>query len=675
MKVPTSSRLSGLISPRITIFIFLAIAVLMVSSALIELNQSRRELFDLMEQHAHSVLETVIITSHNTMMTNELLEDFLEDRLLNNAGFVRYLFERGEVTDEVLRRFAEENNIFRINIFNRNGDHIFRSHEQQHFDLPERHSPRETLRPIFEGTTDTLIIGLRPARFVDGYRYAVAIAAEGGSAIVLNLDAEELLEFRREIGFGTLFREVTDNPGIIYTALQSEAGIIAASGNIRELERIVDSPFLAEALNDSSYYTRVTLFEGNEVFEAVHSFYYMGYPIGLFRIGLSLEPLDAINARTYRRIIIITIVLVVLGFIVVTFIIARQNLNILQRQYDVVETYSGNIIQNVSDGIIVYDPDSGIKVYNRAAEKIFKKSEREVIGRPLTVLLNSQQCTDLLASDSTMHQIVCTIDSRKAYLLISKNAFTDERNAENTVFVIKDLTEQRLMQAQIERKERLSAMGELASGVAHEIRNPLNAIGTIVQQLDKDFEPTREADEYHKLARLVYREVKRIDHTVQDFLRFARPEPLRPESFRLSDLLRHIEDQYRMLFEKHRIGYTLRMEWNGTVRWDRQQMKQAITNLITNAIESQEGGGEIVITVRSEKENRVEVLVYDKGPGIPDSIRSKIFNLYFTTKAKGTGIGLSIVQRIVIEHEGVISVESEPVHGTTFSLRLPIHIP
>jgi two-component system, NtrC family, sensor histidine kinase HydH len=674
MKVLSSSRKAPLIHPRIAIFIFLAIAVLMVSSALIELDQSKRELFDLMEQHAHSLLETVIITSYNTMMTNELLEDFLEDRLLNNAGFIRYLFERREVNNEVLRRFAEDNNIFRINIFNNKGEHIFRSHEQAHFDLTERHSPGETLRPIFEGETDTLIIGLRPARFQEGYRYAVAIAAAGRSAIVLNLDAEQLLEFRREIGFGTLLREVTDNPDIVYIALQSEEGIIAASENIRELDRIVDSPFLSEAYSDTTYYTRTIPFEGKEVFEAVHSFYYMDYPIGLFRLGLSLDSLDAINARIYRRIIIITLVLVVIGFIVVTFIIARQNLNILQRQYAVVETYSGNIIRNVSDAIIVLDSASGIKVYNRAAELIFKRSEQEVLGLPLTTLFDDEQCRTLITSESTIQQIECTIDNRKTYLLVSKNTFTDENIAINTIFVMKDLTEQRLLQAQVERKERLSAMGELASGVAHEIRNPLNAIGTIVQQLDKDFEPAENRAEYHKLARLVYGEVKRINQTIQDFLRFARPEPLRPETFRLSDLMQHLEDQYRMLIEKHRIDYALRMEWKGEVRWDRQQMKQVFTNLIQNAIDSQENGGKIRITVRRWDERWVDILVNDEGPGIPKSIRSKIFNLYFTTRAKGTGIGLSIVQRIVIEHGGVISVDSEPEKGTTFNIRLPVQV-
>jgi two-component system, NtrC family, sensor histidine kinase HydH len=653
------------------ILVFLAIAVLMIASALIELNQSKRELFDLMEQHAHSVLETVIITSHNTMMTNELLEVFLEDRLLNNAGFVRFMYERGEVTDEVLHRFAEENNIYRINIFNSLGENLFRSHEREHFDLPERHSPYETLQPIFDGSTDTLIIGLRQARYTDEYRYAVAIAAEDRSAVVVNLDAAELLEFRREIGFGTLLREVTDNPGIIFVALQSEAGIIAASGNIRELERIVDSPFLTEAYTDSDYYTRTVLFEGEEVFEAVHSFYYMDYPVGLFRIGLSLEPLDAINARIYRRIIIITVVLVVIGFVVVTFIIARQNLDLLKRQYSVVETYSANIIHHVSDAIIVYESASGIKVYNRAAGTIFGKPEEEALGKPLSFLLDEEACRRLIEYESSLQQIECVMNNRTAYLLVSKSTFTDEFDRINTIFVIKDLTEQRLLQSQVERRERLSAMGELASGVAHEIRNPLNAIGTIVQQLDKDFEPVDKAEEYHSLARLVYREVKRINQTVQDFLRFARPEPARPEPFRLSELIRHIEEQYRMLFEKYRIRFTVAMDWDGEVRWDRQQIKQVLANLIQNAIDAQEAGGAIGITVHQEKIEHVEVRLSDNGPGIPESIRSKIFNLYFTTKAKGTGIGLSIVQRIVIEHGGVISVESDTGSGTTFTIRLP----
>ena len=132
---------------------------------------------------------------------------------------------------------------------------------------------------------------------------------------------------------------------------------------------------------------------------------------------------------------------------------------------------------------------------------------------------------------------------------MSKSLFHDQEEIENIILVIRDLTEQRRLEDQMQREQRLTAMGELASGVAHEIRNPLNTIGTIIQQLNKDFEPEKNPEEYHELAELVQGEVKRINETVEDFLRFARPEPIHPELFEVQHLLEMIEKQYQYLLE------------------------------------------------------------------------------------------------------------------------------
>jgi len=217
-------------------------------------------------------------------------------------------------------------------------------------------------------------------------------------------------------------------------------------------------------------------------------------------------------------------------------------------------------------------------------------------------------------------------------------------------------------------------MGELASGVAHEIRNPLNTIGTIVQQLDKDFEPLNEKDEYHQLARLVYNEVKRINETIQDFLRFARPEPLHPSTFLLADLLNELETQYKSLLKSKKIHLTATLQWAGEVYWDRKQIKQVMVNLIQNAMEAIDHDGSISIIIKRLPENHVLITIEDDGSGMPENTRINIFNLYFTTKAKGTGIGLSIVQRIIHEHGGIISVDSEQGIGTVFTIRMPVEV-
>ena len=179
-------------------------AFLMIASALFELNQSKSELYELMEKESHSLLQTLIAATTNSLKSREKLEDLYKTQLLNNANFVKILFEKGEINNSQLQKICEENNIFRINIFNRFGNKIFFSHEREHFDVLEKKSPQKILKAIFTGEADTLVIGITPARFEEGKRYAVALATQNRDAIVINVDAGDLIKFRKEIGIGSL---------------------------------------------------------------------------------------------------------------------------------------------------------------------------------------------------------------------------------------------------------------------------------------------------------------------------------------------------------------------------------------------------------------------------------------------------------------------------------------
>jgi two-component system, NtrC family, sensor histidine kinase HydH len=669
--VKLKNKLSG--QRRFIVIIFLLLASLMISSAVIELQQSKQELYQLMTRQAKALLESLVIASKNTLQASSYLDNIAEQRLLNNAALVRRMYENRRISNAILSDISSQNDIYRINIFNRQGRKIYSSHKQEHFGIPEKFNPQDILQPIFNGESDTLRLGYRAARFEEGQRFIVALAAEDRSAIVLNVEASAMLHFKKDIDFGSLIRNVVnESPDIIYIALQDTANILAASGNVRQLDEVMQSQFLRQAYFNSIFATRTATFETGDIFEAVHSFSIAAEPVGLFRLGLSLAPLEDINERIYRRLIIITIILVGIGFVLFVYIFTRQRLTILQKQYDVVETYSGNIIDNVSDAIIVFNNADGIKIFNDAAEKLFLKSKENIMGGDLDKLFSAQECRLLLKEETVIKQINCSIDHTLKQLLVSKSNFKDDQENENTILVIRDLTEQKMMEAQIERQQRLTAMGELASGVAHEIRNPLNTIGTIVQQLDKDFEPVNEKEEYHELAGLVYNEVKRINETIQDFLRFARPEPLHPSPFPLDELFSELEKQYAALLKSKKIKLVTSLQWKGSVNWDRKQIKQVFVNLIQNAVEAIENNGRISITSSAKADNNLlDIKVEDDGPGMAEDIRNNIFNLYYTTKAKGTGIGLSIVQRIIYEHNGMISVESRVGKGTVFTLRLP----
>ena len=646
----------------------------MISSAVVELHQSKKELMSLMKDQSHQLLEALLISSENALSSNQITEEYLKERLLNNANFTRYLYETGEISNQTLARFAQENNLFRINIFRRDGQKIYSSHEQTHFDLPEKNSPQEILAPIFNGETDTLFIGMKEARHESGFRYAIAIAAKDRSAIVVNLDADQILSFRKQVGFGIFMRSIIQNPGIVYVALQDTSGILAASGNVRELESIETSPFLLKSWQDSTFATRTTEFDSIEVLEAIHPFYFQKRWLGVFRLGISLAPIQTINTRIYRRIIVISLVLIFIGLVLFSLVLVRQNLEIVQKQFQVVESYSAELIENMKDAVIVLDNRSNLKIFNQAAADLFQIQKNSIIGKKLTTLFEESICESILLSAANMQEVSCKINKREKQLLISKSKFEDENKHENIILIIRDLTEQKNLEDQLQRRERLSAMGELASGVAHEIRNPLNAISTTIQQLDKDFEPASNKEEYHQLSRMVYKEVRRINETVQSFLRFARPEPLQPSQFQVKELFDHLKNQYTSIMNQHNIEFQINLNWMGEVFWDKQKIRQVFMNLIQNAMDAIEKNGKISIDVEPENHSKLKIHVVDNGPGIPEQIRSKIFNLYFTTKAKGTGIGLAIVQQIIFEHGGTIKAQSENQTGTMFQIIIPVKI-
>ncbi len=654
------------------ILTFVTLAILMIVSSLFELKQSKKELYGLMEKQAQSLIESIMISSKNSLLTNERLSTIIEERLLNNAVLINTLNKNDKITNKILKEICDQNNIYRINIFNKFGKKLFYSHPQEHFSNQEKYSPQQILTPIFNGLVDTLIIGIIPARFEDGNRYAIAISGKDSSAIVLNIDAKQVMDFKRNIGFGPLLRNiVSENQLITFAALQDTSNILAASGNVTVLESIQESDFLLGSLRDSLFISRIADFDSVEVFEVVHPFVYNGKSIGLLRLGLSMSPIQDINDRIFRRLIIITLALIIIGSIIFAYIFTLQNFGILKKQYSIVETYSSNIINKASDAIIVYNKNDGIKIFNKAAEILFNKKQSQILGKTLKLLFSKDDLKKINEQSSTIQSVDCNINKTNRYLLISKTHFMDDKDHKNVIILIRDLTDQKLMEEQMERKQRLTAMGELASGVAHEIRNPLNSISTIIQQLDKDFIPTKDVDEYHELSNIVYSEINRINQTVKDFLHFAKPEEIKPEPFKLGVLLKQLQIQYKGILDKHNIQITIKQQWTGQVSWDLNKIKQVFINLIDNAKDAIVKDGTISINIDKSSNDHITIQIIDDGIGMSDTVHPNVFNLYYTTKAKGTGIGLSIVQRIIFEHKGTITINSKKDFGTTVSILLP----
>jgi two-component system sensor histidine kinase HydH len=240
---------------------------------------------------------------------------------------------------------------------------------------------------------------------------------------------------------------------------------------------------------------------------------------------------------------------------------------------------------------------------------------------------------------------------------------------EARTLVMKDLTETRRLEQQMQRNEKMSAMGELAAGVAHEIRNPLNAISMIAQRFEKEFVPKKDVREYKELTGVLKSESVRINGIIRQFLRFARPKAIAPAPVNALRFIENLSAIFRSQSKQKDVAFSVHAE-ELTLSLDAEQMTQACLNLLQNALDATPSGGSVSLSLH-RVDDRIEIAVTDSGAGIPDAMREKIFDLYYTTKPNGTGMGLAITQQIVSQHSGSMRLHANTPSGSVFTISLP----
>lgn len=231
-------------------------------------------------------------------------------------------------------------------------------------------------------------------------------------------------------------------------------------------------------------------------------------------------------------------------------------------------------------------------------------------------------------------------------------------------------------QEALRRRDRLAAMGELASTVAHEVRNPLNAIGMSVQRLRREFvnaTPDQGAAAHSEQAELLdvlSSETSRINRIVQQFLEFARPPRLAVRPVELAAFLTEVAASTAAMAAEHGITLDTHFDGVGEASLDPDQFRQALDNLLRNAIEASPEGSSVALRA-GRTENGYRIVVEDYGPGIPADQVPRIFDLYFTTKAEGTGVGLAVTHQVIDAHGGTLEVDTELGRGTRMIIHLP----
>jgi len=354
------------------------------------------------------------------------------------------------------------------------------------------------------------------------------------------------------------------------------------------------------------------------------------------------------------------------------------------------------VLDRLSDGIVVLGPDGRARSWNRAAREMLGLGPRARVGGDGRVLLRSVvPGEDLVgaALAGKRGEIETWLHNARGEEIPVRVAFLPTSGG--AVAVLADLTKMRRLEQELRQRERLSLVGQLSAGVAHEVRNPLAGISSSAQVLLGRFEPR---DERTRFVKAILDEVGRLDRIVSQLLQFARPGEPRLRKGSLAETVRHLLETSGPWLTESGVEVETVLAPRVPESWfDPDLVHQVLLNLVANAVQAMPKGGRLRIEVRpltrrglargsgrrredvrAGKAGRipplrvVQVRIGDTGEGIAKEHLSRLFDPFFTTKPSGTGLGLSICQSIVQEHGGSIHVASRLEHGTTVLVELPV---
>lgn len=419
-----------------------------------------------------------------------------------------------------------------------------------------------------------------------------------------------------------------------------------------------------------------------------------------------VEPLELVvkSELTHGASIFFNVVMNITGFFFVALLSSflseqlRQSskaLKIKEQDYHRLEALHRNIIQSIGSGLFTVDKNERISFFNRAAEVITGYKLSRVYGVRLYDIFpnlqrtgeDSEQMSSYEGIPSRFEIAFNRSDGVLVHLGFSKSMLKDsDGGVQGTVYAFQDVTRLKQMEEHVKLVDRLAAIGRLATGMAHEIRNPLASMSGSIQMLGE----TLQLDSANKrLMDIVLKETNRLDQLLSDFVLFTHPDDRKKEWVNLDGI---IDDTLQMLSYnplKNGIEVEKNLQGGTMVEADSQQLKQVFWNLFINAVQAMGSGGRLTVatsilnydvlheSLQERLNSKVgkewtEIVIADTGSGIPDDYLDKIFDPFFTTKEKGIGLGLAIVYSIIESYKGIIEVTSADKKGSRFAIYLPV---
>jgi two-component system sensor histidine kinase HydH len=392
------------------------------------------------------------------------------------------------------------------------------------------------------------------------------------------------------------------------------------------------------------------------------------------RVDLSMARVEAALGEEMGKAILTALICFSGGAAALYFILLAQDYRSVKRALQEMRTYTQRVVESMADGLLSVDVQGRITTVNPRACQLLALSPAELNGRSFadvfsktSLALEPVLARGLPLEERELEWVL--FNGEIVPLAVSVSPLTGEQDEVlGAVVLLRDLRTLKALQQRVERTERLAALGRLAAGVAHEIRNPLGAIRGLVQYFQATW---KEDSEQRMYLDVIVREVDRLNRVVSDLVEFARPREPQREPHDLVDIVRHAvtlvqaDARAKGIHIAHDLDDRLPPQLV-----DRDLVLQALLNILLNAVEAMDSDGTLRVRL-ADSPAYVELAIQDTGRGIPPEHLGRIFDPFFTTKPQGTGLGLAIAHSVIQAHDGEIVVDSVPGKGTTVTMRLP----
>ena len=511
------------------------------------------------------------------------------------------------------------------------------------------------------------------------------------------------------------------SPNLLYVLIADETGQILMHGErAKEGELIPVRPPLADLLAGGPIRRLLALYRPGEVYEVGLPMQLDKRPFATIRLGISTTLLRAEMATSLRYGATLAAIALPLAWVVamglvnltrrrirgVTQALERfrqgefaappeppqedefkelaSQLQLLgqQLQLDRLRMFgSGEQLQrlmdHLEDGMILFGDADRLLFCNRSAEAILGKALAEIRGQSLDTVLGPEHplwavLLRGVTGDGNVRHVPVRVGraGEVREVLVSVFRVRDAERHVGAMALLKDVDSLKTLQSLVSYSAKLTALGRLTSGVAHEVKNPLNAMAIHLELLKDQLHASPEG--IQDSLQVIESEIRRLDRVVQGFLKFVRPQELSLTPTDLNRLVEEVVGLLRMEWEAAGIQFELRLDQAlPPLGMDEELIRQALLNVVLNACQAMPRGGWIRVT-SFQQGGLVCVRIADEGVGIPPEELDKIFRLYYTTKPEGSGVGLSLVYRTMQLHDGEVRVASEVGRGTTVSLFLPV---